>query len=310
MLGNASIMASQPTPQPKLQIDYSVARKWKNGFEGTISVTNTGHVPVEEWQVTFDFFDVTLLDLQNAAVVAETEGIYTISPVIGTPVLLPGGTATVAFTARGNAARLPLFIDDDEDDLDDCATVVHFPGPAEVGTDVRGKDASFIGPLSGVDLMSTDGLTLDDGEVRDLLAKVDWLYFEGDAMARVQDVLGMGDRMALPRPSNENYDPLFAGSSSSSSNGSMSVPKAHPAAGGSFGTATDATSLAGAAEAGRAMLPAAALNGARPEQSVKEPRPSSPFSPGNPPFPPASLPPASLPPIPFPPVPPRDDWLL
>lgn len=299
MLGNASIMASQPTSQPRLQVDYSVARKWKNGFEGTISVTNTGHEPVEEWQVTFDFFDVTLLDLQNAAVVAETEGIYTISPVIGTPVLLPGGTATVAFTARGNAARLPLFIDDEDDDLDDCATVIHFPGPAEVGADVRGLDASFIGPLSGVDLMATDGLMLDDGEVRDLMAKVDWLYFEGDAMARVQDVMGMGDRMPLPRPSNENYDPLFAGSSSSSSNGSTSVPKAHPAAGGSFGTATDATFLAGAAEAGRATLPAAAPKGARPEPSVQEPRPSSPCSSDlRPPLPP------------FPPVPPRDDWLL
>ncbi|MFA7429710.1 MAG: cellulose binding domain-containing protein [Rhodospirillaceae bacterium] len=281
-----------------LQIDYSVARTWKNGFEGTISITNTGLEPVAEWQVTFDFFDVTVLTLSDAVVIAETERIYTIASLQHGPVLLPGGTATVGFTARGSAARLPLFIDDEDDeDLDDCANVVHFPGPA-----------NDLGPISAhgldSDLLLTDGLTLDDGQVRDLLAKVDWLYFEGGAMERVRNVTGMGDRMALPHPSNENYDPLFAGSSSSSSNGSTSVPTVRPATGGSFGTATDATCHAAAGEAGRAARPAASPIGDRRERSsVTEPAPSSHLSPRS-----SHNDPTGLPPLPA--VPPRDDWLL
>lgn len=307
-----------------LQIDYSVGRKWKNGFEATIAVTNTGLAPVSDWQITFDFFDVALVGLHDAFIVAETEGIYTIAPLPGGPALLPGGTATATVTARGNAARLPLFVnDDDEDDdgdgyfdgtYDDAAeaglwtdpadTVVAFPGTARPGVsqpEPRGPQLSglrtHIVPVTTHDmpancdfgLSATDGLTLDDGEVRDLLARVDWLYFEGGAMKRVQGLLGMGDRMPLPRPSNENCDPLSAGSSSLSSNGSTLVPVSTPAVSGASGATTEDRRTAGT-DADAVKEPA--------RQRTSAASPSS----------------AALqeygPQWPFPQVPPRDDWLL
>lgn len=283
-----------------LQIDYSVARKWKNGFEATIAVTNAGAAPITDWQVTFDFFDVALIEIHDAVIVAETEGIYTLAPLSGGPALLPGGTATVSFTACGNAARLPLFVSDEDDDdadedglwTDPADTVVAFPDR----TPASGARRPFVS-TSAADrvpancdhgLSPTDGLVLNDGEVRDLLARVDWMYFEGGAMTRVQGLLGMGDRMPLPRPANENCDPFCAGSSSLSSNGSTSVPQPTPAAGGACGTATDARRVP-ATDADPVQEPARSRSSARPAASpLQEP--------------------GQLPP--FPPLPPRDDWLL
>lgn len=285
-----------------LQIDYSVSRTWKTGFEGTISVTNTGTAPVTDWQVTFDFFDVTLTDVNDAAIIAETERIYTVAPLPNGLALLPGGTATFGFTARGNAARLPLFIDDEDDDLfdelgeDDDPAIMRLPVDASPWQ--SGPPADH--------LMPTDGLMLDDGQVRDLLARVDWMYFEGGAMNRVQSLLGMGDRMPLPRPANENMDPLSKGSSSSSSNGSTSVPAITPAVGGLFGTATDAMNPAAMDAAGPAVRPAQPHRGGRDKPSDTEP--SSSRSRHRPARAPQATEAGTTPP--FPPIPPRDDWFL
>lgn len=307
-----------------LQIEYSVGRTWKTGFEATIAVTNAGPAPVTDWQVTFDFFDVALIALHDAAIVAETEGIYTIAPLPGGPALLPGGTATATFTARGNAARLPLFVSDEdeededqdehgnEDGNDDAAeaglwtdpadTVVDFPGdtvlPARPGRPRLAAVTTHGVPANGNHgLSATDGLVLDDGEVRDLLARVDWLYFEGGAMTRVQGLLGMGDRMPLPRPANENCDPFSAGSSSLSSNGSTSAPVPTPAASGAPGATTDACHRRAAGV-----------------DAVTEPAPrsrhSSSSSPSSSRAPSAATCQDPVASPPFPQVPPRDDWLL
>lgn len=290
-----------------LQIDYSVGRTWKNGFEATIAVTNASLAPVTDWQVTFDFFDVALVEIHDASIVAETEGIYTIAPLAGGPALLPGGTATATFTARGNPARLPLFVSDDDDDdadevglwTDPADTVVAFPGSGTPPT-----PAAFRGHVAPVTthgmpancdhgLSATDGLVLDDGEVRDLLSRVDWLYFEGGAMTRVQGLLGMGDRMPLPRPANENCDPFSAGSSSLSSNGSMSVPVSTPAVSEGSGATTDVRRTPGTGadpvnEPARSRSSSSSSSSSTAAAAYQEPGMQPPF----------------------PPVPPRDDWLL
>lgn len=212
--------------QQPLQIDYSVAGTWKNGFKGTITVTNVGRAPVRDWMVTFDFHDVVVEALDNAEIIAETERIYSVAPLPGAPALLPGGTASFGFTARGPAARLPVFIGDHDEDLEpehDGQGVFSFvtgprmppphviPFPDPWTHDLWSHDPWTHDPMAGLDtatLASTDGLVLDDETpVHDLLHGIDWMYFENDAMTRVQALLGMGDSMPLPRPANENTSP-------------------------------------------------------------------------------------------------------
>lgn len=323
-----------------LQIEYVVERSWTTGFQATVTLTNLGPDPAPTWEVTFDFRDVTIEHLWDAAIVAETERIYTVAPRPGAAPLLPGETTTFGFTARGCSTQWPHFVteDDQEDDLDDDpfgiyggvaptdatetrptttsagAEIVAFPVDriADAGTSTTDPDAETgiirtLRPRRGDNRLNTarpalvpsDRLFLDAGTVRDLLAKVDWLYFESGAMMHANTLLGLKDRRPVARPANENTHPASGTPSHPApARGMDPQPTAHDALG-----APGSSDHVGANDAGPTVPDAGSAGASQP--AAPERAPACRRQSGSRVSRRRLDEPALLPPLP-----PQDDWLL
>jgi cellulase/cellobiase CelA1 len=46
---------STPTPGASCQVHYSVVSQWPGGFQGSITITNTGSSPINGWTLSFSF---------------------------------------------------------------------------------------------------------------------------------------------------------------------------------------------------------------------------------------------------------------
>ncbi len=91
-----------PTPAPAPTTGGTVAFKvtsdWGSGFNGDVTVTNTGTAPLSDWTVTFDF-DGTISSLWNGTIAGRQGSTYTVKPASWNGTLAAGASATLGFTA-------------------------------------------------------------------------------------------------------------------------------------------------------------------------------------------------------------------
>jgi len=84
-----------------LKADFKVDSQWTGFFNGTITVTNTGTQPVEDWALTFDFpHEIT--NIWNAAIIEHQTGVYTVKNLVWNQDIPVGGSINFGFTAAAS----------------------------------------------------------------------------------------------------------------------------------------------------------------------------------------------------------------
>gem|GEM_PF-1747329 len=84
-----------------LKADFKVDSQWTGFFNGTITVTNTGTQPVEDWALTFDFpHEIT--NIWNAAIIEHQPGVYTVKNLVWNQDIPVGGSISFGFTAAAS----------------------------------------------------------------------------------------------------------------------------------------------------------------------------------------------------------------
>lgn len=80
---------------------------WPGGYQGAVSVTNTGSAAVAPWQLTFTVPDaVTIANGWNGTFSQAGRTVTVAAPSHATS-LAPGASATVGFVASGSSTPAP-----------------------------------------------------------------------------------------------------------------------------------------------------------------------------------------------------------
>jgi len=100
---------SSPVPAGACTASYKQDNAWQGGFQGALTVRNTGGGAVNPWQVTWTWpSGVTLVNGWNATVTQSGTTVTAAAPSHA-PSLAAGASATVGFTANG-AATAPAAV--------------------------------------------------------------------------------------------------------------------------------------------------------------------------------------------------------
>lgn len=94
-----------------LKVDFKVDSQWEGFFNGTMTVTNTGTQPVEDWALTFDF-PHEISNIWNAAITEHQPGVYTVKNLVWNQDIPVGGSINFGFTAAasGEITRPTFFV--------------------------------------------------------------------------------------------------------------------------------------------------------------------------------------------------------
>ena len=94
-----------------LKIDFTVDSQWEGFFNGTMTVTNTGTQPVEDWTLTFDF-PHEIANIWNATITEHQPGVYTVKNLVWNQDIPVGGSINFGFTAAasGEVTRPTFFV--------------------------------------------------------------------------------------------------------------------------------------------------------------------------------------------------------
>ncbi|TNY35295.1 cellulose binding domain-containing protein [Thermomonospora catenispora] len=91
-------------PRDGVLVSFQVDRRTETGYTGTVTIANHGDEPVAGWRLGFKFADARVLTVENAVV--ESKGQVTwLRNRTTTPVLGPGETVEITYTAVGTPAR-------------------------------------------------------------------------------------------------------------------------------------------------------------------------------------------------------------
>ena len=104
------VPAPTPTPEPAPTdpaVAFIVTSDWGSGFNGDLTVTNTGTAAITEWEVSFDF-DGEIASLWNGEIVSRSGSRYTVTNTSWNGSLAAGGSATIGFTASPGGAAAVL----------------------------------------------------------------------------------------------------------------------------------------------------------------------------------------------------------
>lgn len=86
---------------------FKVENDWGSGFQGSITITNTGPSVLKNWQVQFDL-PYKITDLWNARLVSKNNNTYTIKYPSWQSSISPGASYTFGFVASpGNVSTFP-----------------------------------------------------------------------------------------------------------------------------------------------------------------------------------------------------------
>ncbi|MER5425053.1 cellulose binding domain-containing protein [Streptosporangium roseum] len=85
---------------------YRTVNQWPGGFQGEVTVRNTGTVPRTGWTTSWDFADRRISQSWNAAV-TQAGSAVTAGNAAWNGSLAPGATATFGFVASGNGSPAP-----------------------------------------------------------------------------------------------------------------------------------------------------------------------------------------------------------
>ncbi len=96
---------STPAPQKRCTATFTIASQWPGAFQGNITVTNTGTVPIDGWTVTWTFPNgQTITQMWNGSW-SQSGANVTVNNVTYNGRVLPGQSVTVGFLANYNGTN-------------------------------------------------------------------------------------------------------------------------------------------------------------------------------------------------------------
>jgi endoglucanase len=100
--GNGGTGSSSPPPPPATcSGTFAVTNSWSGGYQGALTVTNTGTTALTSWKLTVGFpAGVTVTNMWNG-INTGTTGTVTVANEPYNGSVAPGGTVTVGFIASG-----------------------------------------------------------------------------------------------------------------------------------------------------------------------------------------------------------------
>lgn len=81
---------------------------WDDGFNATVTLSNTGEQKIEDWYLTFELPN-KILNIWNAAIVEDSHGCYTIKNASWNQDIPAGGSVSFGFTAQGKLQDVPVY---------------------------------------------------------------------------------------------------------------------------------------------------------------------------------------------------------
>ncbi|WP_031087877.1 cellulose binding domain-containing protein, partial [Streptomyces sp. NRRL WC-3549] len=107
--GTVSVTTSEGggTPGGVCSVGYRVVGEWPGGFQGEITLHNTGTAAVDGWTLAFTFPDGQTVTTMWGGTAAQNGGAVSVTPASYTSTIAAGGSVTVGFTGGltgGNGA--------------------------------------------------------------------------------------------------------------------------------------------------------------------------------------------------------------
>jgi endoglucanase len=84
----------------------AVTADWGNGFNESVTITNTGTQPITAWTLEFDL-PLTITTLWSGTIVSQTGNHFVVIPVWYNQTINPGSSITLGFTASGSSQVQP-----------------------------------------------------------------------------------------------------------------------------------------------------------------------------------------------------------
>ncbi|MGE9289950.1 MAG: cellulose binding domain-containing protein, partial [Puniceicoccales bacterium] len=146
---------------------FEVVSDWGSGFTGSVTVTNDGAEPIEDWELSFEF-DQSIGSVWNAEKVSQEGNLWTFRNASWNGRLSPGQSASFGFTGSpGNVGTdVPtsfIFSGEDPGSSDDIAD----EDPVSGGSDsVNGEDEEVTDPTVPDDSGEED--PVDENPVEDV----------------------------------------------------------------------------------------------------------------------------------------------
>lgn len=104
--GGAIGMADNKFIGNGFEATYSVDSQWKGGFNGSITIKNTGNATIENWCIVFESFN-NINNIWNASIVSYENNKYTIKNAQWNQDILPGESVSFGFSATGDTVDIP-----------------------------------------------------------------------------------------------------------------------------------------------------------------------------------------------------------
>jgi len=84
------------------EVQFDIYDDWGDGFQGAVTVTNTGSEPLEAWTLSFDT-NFTISNSWGGRIIDSTENSYTIASEMWTNPIMPNSSSSFGFTATKQA---------------------------------------------------------------------------------------------------------------------------------------------------------------------------------------------------------------
>jgi hypothetical protein len=95
---------SRGSGRTSVTVAFRTVSTWHGGFQGQVTISNPTSVPVKGWTLTLRYPGAKIISARNATVLRKGTTLVAGNPAEH-PVIPPGGSATVSFTAHGAGAR-------------------------------------------------------------------------------------------------------------------------------------------------------------------------------------------------------------
>jgi mannan endo-1,4-beta-mannosidase len=92
-------------PAVACSVGYRVVGEWPGGFQGDITLRNTGSTPVSGWRLAFAFADGQTVASMWGGTAAQTGGSVSVTPAAYTSTVPAGGSVTVGFIGSKGATN-------------------------------------------------------------------------------------------------------------------------------------------------------------------------------------------------------------
>ncbi|WP_330238936.1 cellulase family glycosylhydrolase [Streptomyces sp. NBC_00525] len=93
------------TPASSCAVGYKVVGQWPGGFQGEITIRNTGTAAVDGWTLGFDFADGQTITNMWGGTPTQSGASVSIAPAAYTATIAPNGSVTVGFTGSQNGTN-------------------------------------------------------------------------------------------------------------------------------------------------------------------------------------------------------------